>query len=39
MLKGIFVFLRKCLLLMNIASAAMAGLTVSAAMAGHTNIL
>ena len=38
MLEGIL-FLRKFLLLMNIVSAAMAGLTVSAAMAGHTNIL
>ena len=38
MLEGIS-FLRKFLSLMNIVSAAMACLTVSAAMAGHTNIL
>ena len=38
MLEGIF-FLRKFLLLMNTVSATMAGLTVGAVMAGHTNIL
>ena len=38
MLEGIF-FLRKILLLMNIVIVAMAGLTVSAAIAGHTNTL
>ena len=38
MLEGIF-FLRKFLLLMNIVSAATAGLTVSAAMTGHTHVL
>ena len=38
MLEGIFL-LTKCLSLMNIVSAAMVGLTVSDAMAGHTNIL
>ena len=38
MLEEIF-FLRKFLSLINIVSAVMAGLTVSAVMAGHTNIL
>ena len=38
MLEGIFL-LMKCLSLMNIVSVAMTGRTVSAIMAGHTNIL
>ena len=39
MLEKEYSFFRKFLLLMNIVSAAMAGLTVIATMAGHTNIL
>ena len=38
MLEGIL-FLRKFLSLMNIVIAKMSGLTVSAAMAGHTDII